>query len=70
MLCRQEAVFLIQGLQRGIPGIEEAVAQVLCIRQAPLPSAVRVAPAVALPVLAPANPQMVTLQAAITVHHY
>ena len=52
MLRAQEVMLIVQRLQRGVPGVEEAVAQVLRVHQAPLPPAVRVAPAVALPALA------------------
>ena len=45
----QKAKLGIQGLQRGVPGIEEPVAQVLRVDQAPLPPAVVIAPPVALP---------------------
>ena len=47
----QEAVRGVQALQRGVPSVELAVAQVVRVRQAPLAPAVLVAPLVALPTL-------------------
>ena len=44
----------VQGLQRCVPGIEELVAQIFRVHQAPLPPAVLVAPSIALP--APPSP--------------
>jgi hypothetical protein len=45
-------VLLLQGLQRSVPVVEEAVAQVLRVHKAPLPPTVLIAPVVALPAFA------------------
>ena len=42
-------ILVVQRVQRRLEGHQVAVAQVVGVRQAPLPPAVRVAPAVALP---------------------
>lgn len=45
----QKVVLGVKALQRAVPGIEVLVAQVLRIHQAPLPTAVVVAPPIAIP---------------------
>ena len=50
-----EVVSVVQRVQRRLEGEQVPVAQVVGVRQAPLPPAVRVAPAVALPAEAVQN---------------